>query len=335
MVNKRDELLQRIKDQGVNCIDEHGNSLLQEFIFNAYELTSPTSPCLTVEDIVEKCGPVDVDYQNTHWNPEMNAHQGGYTALHVAVNHNPSMVEYLLKKGSTPWLLDNGKTAFDDIKDEEGEEYRRVKYLLRTHTPRSSTSISTHSRTELYEAIRDCDPEWVQSLLDAGADVRHKDIHEMTPLHFLIVQFLSDSTDVANDRLVSIAGKIFDANPPGGCVDYQDVDYRNDSILTYIRQCTSNENKKWMGQLLIKLLEYVSAEEVEFLVDPMDLFAYAYEHDIEAVALWLVRHIKNDDEDTIHSPLEMAKSRGWAETVNLITEKQQIKDDYMALMDVE
>lgn len=190
---------------------------------------------------------------------------------------------------------------------------------------RSSTSIITHNRTSLYKAILDRDPERVQSLLDAGADVRHKDIHEMTPLHFLIVQLLSDSSDdEANDRLVSIAGKIFDTKR----VDYQDVDDRKDSVIAYIRQCTHPENKKWMGQLLIMLLEYVSTAEVEFLVDPMYLFTYAYEHDIESVALWLVRHIMNDEDiqkndDYEESPLEMAKSIGWFETVLLITEKQQ------------
>jgi len=103
----RDEILNLITD--ANCIDDAGNSLLMMVI---YHHVGPLTLAL-VTKLVEEYG-AKVNYQNFHYNPTLNAFQGGCTALHVAASHGyPEIVKYLLTQGADPTLKEDNETPYD------------------------------------------------------------------------------------------------------------------------------------------------------------------------------------------------------------------------------
>ena len=106
----KDEILDLINNsENANCIDDAGNSLLMNVI---YHHVGPLTLAL-VTDLVEEYD-AKVNYQNFHYNPTLNAFQGGCTALHVAASHGyTEIVKYLLTQGADPTLKEDNETPYD------------------------------------------------------------------------------------------------------------------------------------------------------------------------------------------------------------------------------
>jgi ankyrin repeat protein len=106
----KEEIVKLITDyDDINCIDDAGNSLLMMVI---YHHVGPLTLSLVTE-LVEEYG-AEVNYQNFHYNPTLDAYQSGCTALHVAASHGyAEIVKYLLTQGADPTLKEDNETPYD------------------------------------------------------------------------------------------------------------------------------------------------------------------------------------------------------------------------------